>query len=706
MLKRTRFNPVLQAGFHECGLACVAMVLSSQNIPLSLQDLRRRFKFNNRGLTLRQMIEVFDQLDVLSHPTRIEMDQLGELRLPSILHWNFDHFVVLERVTGKYIEIVDPAVGRRRIRHSDVSKSFTGIALEIDGVAKPTEETGTRPLGLLDVLPGWRAISKLAVPILFLTVALNLLTFGLPYFLKYALDTAVPAGSMSILNLALLAFFVVIATHFTLALVRVVGVTGFRRRISEHISNNLFSSLIWTKSSFFESRTTGGIITQYRSVNAITAVISDQFVSRAVDALAIVIGIVLIMAYSLTIGAIILGAVAVYYSMHYLMSRELRSRLSETIQAESRENAFFVETVGSIHAIRVFGKETARAGTWRNIRNDVENGYAAYGRLRGGLSVAQDAVVSLCWLLVAYVAVRQLIAGQLTIGLVTALISWVGVVISRVRDVATGLIEIELLKTHVTKLEDILCSDKVEPQDSQLRLEASGPGFDELRVQDLWFRYGNSGDWVLEQCSLRLRPGTVTGIIGPSGAGKTTLVRLCVGLLEPSRGTIAVCDAQGRQIERGHVLPGSAIVMQNDSLFLGSIADNISFFDVEPDIDLIRECARVACIDDFIEALPMRYNSLVGQGGQGFSAGQVQRLVLARALYRRPRFLFLDEFTSNVDEALEERIISRLKGLPMTILSVAHRRGVINACDHLYELRSGRLLQCDKAEAESLSNVA
>jgi ATP-binding cassette, subfamily B, bacterial CvaB/MchF/RaxB len=631
---------------------------------------------------------------------------LSELSLPSILHWNFDHFVVLERVTGQYIEILDPASGRRRIRHSDASKSFTGIVLEIDGMAKPTDETGTRPLGVLDILPGWAVMSKLAMPILFFTVALNLLTFGLPFFLKYALDVAVPAGSMSILNMAALAFFFVVVTHFTLGLVRVVSVIGFRRRISEHISNNLFSSLIWTKSSFFESRTTGGIITQYRSVNAITAVISEQFVSRAVDALAIVIGIALITAYSLTIGAIILAAVGVYYGMHYLMSREVRSRLSETIQAEGRENAFFVETVGSIHAIRVFGKETARAGTWRNIRNDVENGYSAYGRLRGALSVAQDAVVSFCWLLVAYVAVRELIAGQLSIGVVTALISWVGVVISRVRDVAMGLLEIEVLKTHISKLEDILCSEKVEPQDPQLRLEASGSGFDELRVEDLWFRYGNSGDWVLEQCSLRVPSRAVTGITGPSGAGKTTLVRLCVGLLEPSRGTIAVCDRQGRKIERGHVLTNSAVVMQNDTLFLGSIVDNISFFDVDPDIDLVRECARVACVDDFIEALPMRYNSLVGQGGQGFSAGQVQRLVLARALYRRPRFLFLDEFTSNMDEALEERILTRLKCLPMAILSVAHRRGVINACDHLYELRSGRLLECDKAVAEGLSNVA
>jgi ATP-binding cassette subfamily B protein RaxB len=706
MSKRIRLTPVLQAGFYECGLACIAMVLASQKIPLSLQDLRRRFQFNNRGLTLRQMIEVLDQLDVVSHPSRIEMDQLGELSLPSILHWNFDHFVVLERVTSKYIDIIDPAAGRRRISHADASKSFTGIALEIDGVANPTQETGTPPLRLLDIVPAWSTVSKLALPILFLTVALNLLAFALPYFLKYALDVAVPAGSMSILNMAAIAFFVVIAVHFGLGLVRIVSLTGFRRRISEHISNNLFNSLIWTKASFFESRTTGAIITQYRSVNAITAVISEQFVSRAVDALAIAIGIVLIMAYSPAIGVVVFVAVAGYYGMHYLMSHEVRSRLSETIQAEGRENAFFVETVGSIHAIRVFGKETARAGTWRNIRNDVENGYASYGRLRGGLSIAQDALVSLCWLLVAYIAIRQLIAGQISVGLVTALVSWVGVVISRVRDVAVGLLEIELLKTHVSKLEDILCSDKVERQDPQLRLEASGEGFRELHVQDLWFRYGNSGDWVLEQCSLRLTPGTITGITGPSGAGKTTLVRLCVGLLEPVRGSIALCDKQGRQIERGHVLTNAALVMQNDTLFLGSIADNISFFDVDPDIDLVRECARIACIDDFIDTLPMRYNSLVGQGGQGFSAGQVQRLVLARALYRQPRFLFLDEFTSNMDEALEERIINRLKCLPMTILSVAHRRGVINACDRLYELRAGRLIECDKTVEETLSNVA
>ena len=211
-------------------------------------------------------------------------------------------------------------------------------------------------------------------------------------------------------------------------------------------------------------------------------------------------------------------------------------------------------------------------------------------------------------------------------------------------------------------------------------------------MNNLWFRYGESGPWILKGCSFVLERGSFTGIIGPSGSGKTTFLKLFLGLLEPTGGTVYAGQDWTTAGATEAICQQSAVVMQNDTLLMGSVVENISFFDVEPDLDLIRKCASVCCIDEFIDTLPMKYDSVIGRGGQGFSAGQLQRFLLARALYRQPSILFLDEFSSNMDEDLEKSLLSNLKDLNITILSVAHRRQVINACTKLYEFSAGQLV--------------
>lgn len=695
---RAPIKPIFQACFAECGLVCIAMVLQHFGNRAGLAELRTRWDAGVRGLSLRQIIAILESYNISSRPLRAELSDLSQVACPAILHWNFDHFVVLEKADSRFIYIIDPAIGRRRLPLSAASKHFTGIALEVqESGTFISDSPGEKPTTFRDLLPPRTALSRAVLPVLTLTLGINALALLLPFFLKFAFEKVIPRHDTAALGMALAAFFCVIVMHYGLQILRGVTLCHFRRALSSHISSKIFDSVIWARMSFFEARNPSTIVNQYGSVNNITAVVSEQFVSKGVDALAVLVGAVLILIFSPVPGLILIASLIVYFVIHRLLSGELRSRMTEMIQSESNEHAFFVETVSCMTAIRLSSKESSRSMSWRNVREEVESDYSSFGRYRTFLTASQELTMNISWLAIVYFAIRQNLSGAATLGLVTALVSWVNFVLSRSRDIAQSLLEFELLQTHVARLDDIVRSPKMVKSLPALTQDQDvlSPAISEIGMDTIWFRYDQNGPWVLKDCTFRLEPGSFTGIIGRSGSGKTTFLKLFLGLLDPGRGNIIAGKTLTGPAATEAIRRRSAVVMQNDTLLMGSILENISFFDIEPDLELARKCARLCYIDEFIESLPMKYDSIIGRAGQGLSAGQLQRLLLARALYRQPSVLLLDEFSSNMDERLERDILSNLRDLNITVLSIAHRRQVIDFCTQLYEFSGGQLVPVD-----------
>jgi ATP-binding cassette, subfamily B, bacterial CvaB/MchF/RaxB len=696
---RLRITPIFQGSYAECGLVCVAMILQYFGNRADLAELRTRWNAGLRGLSVRQIIDILDSYHVAARPLRVELSDLAQLNTPSILHWNFDHFVILECADSRFIYIVDPAIGRRRLTLQAASKHFTGIALEMQDIGSfHASRAPDRPTSFRDLLPSRGVLARSVIPVLILTLGVNGLALLLPFFLKLSFETIVPRHDLSKLTAALTAFLAVVVLHYVIQILRGTGLCHFRRTLSSHVSTKIFDSVVWSKMSFFEVRNPSTIVNQYGSVNNITAVISEQFVSKSVDILAVLIGTMLIALFSPLLALILIASVGGYFLIHRLMSGELRSRMTEMIQSESNEHAYFVETVNCMTAIRLASKESSRGVAWRNIREEVEGDYSSYGRYRNYLSSTQEMIMNMTWLTVVYLSVRQHLAGVLTLGVVTAIVSWVNFVISRSRDIAQSMLEFELLQTHVARLDDIVRSPKLAERSPVLCVKSH---LGTIGMNNVWFRYSEGGPWILKCCSFHLQRSGFTGVIGPSGSGKTTFLKLFVGLLEPTQGKIIAGDSLEGTEATDAICRHSAVVMQNDSLLMGSIGENISFFDVEPDLDLVRNCASISCIHEFIDSLPMKYDSIVGRCGQGFSAGQIQRLLLARALYRQPSILFLDEFSSNMDEDLERTLLTNLKRLDITILSIAHRRQVIEFCTNLYRCSAGQLVPVERGQSQA-----
>jgi ATP-binding cassette, subfamily B, bacterial CvaB/MchF/RaxB len=692
--KPKRIVPVLQGANSECGLACVTMALNWVGSTLALSDMRRRYPQSLRGTTIKTLIAMCEDFNVACRPLRLELRELQHLRTPSILHWDFDHFVVLEACNSHFVDIIDPKIGRRRLRTAQVSEHFTGIALEIAASSRSLDAVAHgHKLKVGNLFTGvGQEIKRILLSLIFVTLAIDCLALILPMLLKVVFDKVVPTNNFAVLRLAVLGFLVTAVAQFVLQVIRAGSLATFRGGLSAHLSDFTFTNLIWNRARFFEERTPGKIANQYRSVTTITSTLSELLISRIIDGLAVGIGVAVAIVFAWKEALTILCTICTYAVVAIRMNRELRSRLCELIHAEGHANQYFLETVSSVQTIKLYSNEMPRIATWKNICDTVQHASARLGTYRANMYSLLELATGLGWIGVIYLLVMDLASNHVTIGVFTAMVSWTSFILLKARDITLAASEVISLEEHVNRIDDIVAYDKEtyastnDHQRSDSVTMAAG-----LSLEHVSFRYDKDAPWILQDCSLCLPIGQMTVVRGESGAGKTTLLKVVLGLLSPVKGSLLLGNHSLSASEFPQLRRQCAAVLQNDTLFMGSLRDNISLFDVTPDEALIQECAKQACIDEWIQSLPMKYDSLVTREGAGFSAGQIQRIVLARALYRRPTLLVLDEFTSNLDEATESKLLANIRAMKITTLTAAHRPSIVAFADNVFEVSSGRL---------------
>ena len=347
-----------------------------------------------------------------------------------------------------------------------------------------------------------------------------------------------------------------------------------------------------------------------------------------------------------------------------------------------------MESIRSVRAIKLYGHETMRESGWRNRYAEVIS--AAYrARLYGiQIDVVENLLFDLSYLLIAYFGARAVLADTMTVGMLLAFLAYRSSFTSSATALINQLQKWRLLGLHLERLSDIVAEKREEIAPAPARTLLSGA---RIHVENVSFSYGVNEPLVLDRIDFTIPSGSFVAIVGPSGAGKTSLMRLLLGLLNPSNGKIIV---DGKQLNpatlaqwRGRI----GAVMQDDFLLTGTLADNIAFFDARPDQQAIEQAARFACVHDDIMAMPMAYHSLISDMGAALSSGQRQRILLARALYRDPDVLFLDEGTANLDPQTESTIADRIAELPITRVVIAHRPALVERADYVFELTQGHM---------------
>jgi ATP-binding cassette subfamily B protein RaxB len=686
-----RLPVIQQTEAAECGLACLAMISSYHGHRIDLNTLRRRHPVSLKGVTLRAMIQVASQMQLACRPVRFELDHLRQLNLPTIVHWDMNHFVVLKSVTRRGIVVHDPASGERFFPITEASKHLTGVALELSPAEGflPKDERARLPFSTF-----WtqlRGSTHALVQILILSIVLEAFVIASPFYLQLTVDDVIARGDADLLIVLAFGFGLLTAIKVASTAIRSWILVMVQNVLHFQIGARLFHHLVRLPLTYFEKRHIGDILSRFTSVEPIRSALAEGMITAAIDGLMAVATLAMIFVYSTQLALVVLAAFVLYALVRLALYRRLRERSLAVIETKAHENSTFIETMRAVQSLKIFNRESDRETQWLNRYADVVSANVRLGRTRIAFTSINDCLFGLENIITIYLAARLALSHSLTIGMIFAFMSYKQHFIEKAVQLVEKALDFRILELHLERLADIALSPLERGHDQPLTYARQIQGRIELR--NVSFQYAETEPFVLEDISFIVEPGEFVTITGPSGGGKTTLVKIMLGLLEPTRGELLIDGVSlstiGPRAYREHV----AAVMQEDQLLSGSIADNICFFDPSFDEERMIECARLAAIHEEIMAMPMTYNSLIGDMGSSLSGGQKQRVLLARALYRQPRILFLDEGTAHLDVDNEKYINNSLNRLQMTRISVAHRPEVSSGADRI--LRVSRTLARD-----------
>ncbi|MDP5308471.1 peptidase domain-containing ABC transporter [Paracoccus spongiarum] len=697
---RRRLPMILQSEAAECGLASLAMIAGYHRRATDPAELRRRFGFSLKGATLKDVISVADHIGLASRPLRLDLDEVHLLRTPAILHWDLNHFVVLKSVSRSGIVIHDPADGLRRLPFDQVSRHFTGVALELTptGGFEPAEAPPRiRLRALLGHITGLRrALGHL----LLLALAIEVFALLAPLFLSLTIDNAIVSADRSLLA--------TLAIAFGLLLMVQTGVTALRgwlmitlgASLKVQARANLFSHLLNLPASYFETRHVADVMSRFDSQDTILQTLTRDLVVAILDGMMCVLTLILMFVLAPLLALIALGGAMLYGLLRWASYAPLRRASAEAIIWEARGDSHFLESLRGMKAIKLMGGQQDRRARWLNLLVETVNRQLVTQRLNLLFKTANMLLLGVLTIGIVYLAARMVLTNSFSVGLLVAFLAYKDLFLRRVSGLIDMLVELRMLGLHAERLADIALT-RPEPRSDPRPAGPITPVGIELR--DVSFRYSTNDPLILRNISLRIEPGEWVSLAGPSGCGKTTLLKLMAGLLEPSGGSILVDGEPMARLGPDRWRSMIGVVMQDDTLFAGSIADNIAFFAANPDPDRIEDCATLAAVHDDITAMPMGYGTLIGDMGTVLSGGQKQRILLARAIYRSPGLLLLDEATSHLDVARESAVNAALARLAPTRIVVAHRPETIRASRRVITFADGRIAS-DRQQTQDQSD--
>lgn len=678
-----RLPMILQTEAAECALACLAMVSGFHGRSWEMAQLRRHIPLSLKGVNLKKLIAMADRLGFSSRPLRIELEELPLVKTPCILHWDLNHFVVLKGFSSGRAVIHDPAAGVRRLRMSEVSRHFTGVALELDplGGFEPVEPPPRVRLSrLLGRIVG---LKRSLFQVFVLALAIEIFVVTAPLFLQWVVDHALLSADRDLLLVLAAGFGLLLLLRVVISTMRGWMLITLGASLQVQGRANLFSHLAGLPAAYFEARHLGDIMSRFNSQDIILQGITAETVEAVLDGLLAAVTVLIMYLFSPLLATVVVAGALLYGAARWAFYAPLRHASAEGIVWAARRDSHLLETLRGIKTVKLFNAQDARRAHWLNLLVETLNRQLGAQKLRLGFRNLNLLLLGSLAILVIWLGAHRVLDNLMSIGMLLAFLAYKDQFLGRVSALIDRVVDLGMLRLHGERLADIALTDP-EPRDHadvadepELRPALS------VEVRDLGFRYGDNEPWVLERLSFRIEPGETVAIVGASGCGKSTLLKILASLLSPSRGELLVGGQPLAQfgVARWRAMIGT--VMQDDHLFAGSLADNICFFDEQPDLERIEQCARIACVHDDIVAMPMGYQTLIGDMGAVLSGGEKQRVLIARALYRRPKVLLLDEATSHLDVATEKAVSAAIRQLSVTRILIAHRPETMRSADRV-----------------------
>ncbi|MGB3837542.1 MAG: peptidase domain-containing ABC transporter [Rhodanobacter sp.] len=661
---------MLQTEAAECGVACLAMVARFHGHDVDLVGLRRRFSTSLKGATLARVMAMAGQLGLTCRPLKLELEELAQLKTPCVLHWDLNHFVVLKRVGKRSVVIHDPARGIRKLSLREVSAHFTGVALELSPAADFAPVVERQAVSLRALTGTVRGLLPALGQILLLALALEVFALVGPFYMQWVLDQVLVSADRDLLTLLGLGFIGVAIFSAIITAARSWAVTWLGATLNVQWASNLFKHLMHLPLDWFEKRHVGDVVSRFGSIQTIQRTLTTQFIGSLLDGVMSLVTLVVMAFYSLGLTALVIGLFAAYGLLRWAFFNPLRRANEEQIVYGARQQSELLESIRGAMPIKLANKQDERLGRYANATVETANRSIGIQRLGIAFTLGNQLMFGIGRVAMIWIAAVLALDGKFSAGMLIAFIAYADQFTCRAAGLIDKWVDFSMLKLHAERVADIALTAPEKAADAGW----TGPVPEaSIELRNVSFRYADGEPWILKDCNLRIEAGESVAIVGPSGCGKSTLAKIVLGLLQPTEGEVRFGGIDIRKLGLDTYRQWIGAVMQDDQLFAGSIADNISFFDPDATPVRIEAAARLAAIHDDIVAMPMGYQSLVGDMGSSLSGGQKQRVILARALYRRPRLLVLDEATSHLDVDKERQVDVAVQRLRITRIVITHR---------------------------------
>lgn len=685
---RARLPVIRQSTVADCGLACIAMVAAYFGNSQDLASLRRRFGASLTGANLASLIRTAESLHLSARAVRCRLSELTRLRQPCILHWGFDHFVVLRKVSRTRLLIHDPAAGALRVQFAEADAKFTGVVLELAPTDAFTQQKPVRRLSLTDLVVVDSGFARSVSSALLLAVVSELLLLVMPLYLQTVIDQVLMRGDHLLLHTLALGFAVVAVFQLIASVLRQLTFQFLSQATVFSLSSRVLRHLLRLPASWFRARRTGDIQQRMRSLAGIQAFVTESAPALVLDCIFLLIVVVLIVAYAPMLALIVTSTAGAYLLWRILVFPAMLEHTGKLVRADAATQSHLLESLRSVQSIKMCAGESNRTTDWQNLFVRRINTQIRAGNLAIVDGAVRQALFQGLHIGIVLLLAKKVQGGEMSVGTLSAFVAYTAMFVSRAGGIINHVFEYRLLQVPLGRLADIVFN-KVETLD---REPGDSPGLTgNVRASGVTLCYPDADAPVLSRVSIDIARGELVAICGSSGSGKSTLLHLLAGIEQPSSGMVCYDGKPVNAWPQASLRRGIATVFHDDALMSGSIAENIALFDRARSDERMRKVAGLAAVDGAIEALPMGYETPIGDLGSALSTGQVQRILFARALYRRPALLLLDEFTSGLDADTESLVLRSLVRLSATRIVVTHSQAVLRAADRVFELRAGKL---------------
>ena len=712
-LHRHHVPVMLQMSALECGSACLAMVLNYYGRKIGISECRVCCDIGRDGITARTIAKAARSFGLRVKAYTFEPTDFKYIRLPAIIHWNFNHFMVVERWTQKRIDVVDPAGGRRRLTVDEFDKGFTGVVLTFEpGVQFKRHRTKTKPswYNYLKEMLHMPGATGILTQILGVSLLLQVFGLALPIFTKVLVDNVLPFNITNVMPILGIGMVILILSLMIISYLRAALLVYLQGRLDSQMMLGFFEHILSLPFRFFQQRRSGDLLMRLGSNMMIREALTNQTTSAVLDGSFVLVYLIILLTHAPFFGIIVLGIGLLQVMVLLTTTRRVHDLMQRDLSARAESQSYLVEALKGIATLKASGSEDRVLDFWSNLFFKHLNITLKRGHFSAIIETAMSTLRTFSPLILLWVGAFLVLNGKMSLGTMLALNALAIAFLMPLASLVSNGQQLQLIRAHLDRIADVI---EAEPEQNLHMVQKAPSLLGRIELKDVSFRYDRNAPLVLRDISVVIEPGQKVALVGKTGAGKSTLALLLMGLYTPTKGEILYDGIPLQHLNYRTLRNQFGVVLQESFLFSGSIRQSISFNDPGISLERVMEAAQFAAIHDEIMQMPMDYETLVAEGGTGLSGGQRQRLSIARALAHKPAILLLDEATSHLDVVTESLVDQNLSNFACTRIVIAHRLSTIRNADKILVLDEGiivergthnKLLAKDRYYAELIHN--